>query len=343
MEFLKDEFLDQLRAEIDDTTGNVLIEAAQFTPQKILEFNSETFDMAFDEWCENKRQERLEKANEILGLYDNQRRFEVLKASYNRGAVIPFIGAGMSMPCGYSGWTEYLREILKETRLNPQDLEALLSDSKYEEAAQLLFDSMPAGSFNESLENTFGHDLTLSGAVRYLPYIFTSSGVITTNFDNVLKRIYEEAQEHFAEILLGSDALEFPRLLGAGKNILVKLHGKATSSKNRVLTFEEYNTHYADDGSLQNCIKAISNKTLIFLGCSLGADRTVQCLKDILEAQGTEATPRHYAFLAVADNDERLARRDILVESNIHPIWYSSDEDHDECIMALLEKLKEDV
>ncbi len=344
MEFLKEEFLDQLRAEIDDTTGNVIIEAAQFTPQKILEFNSETFDMAFDEWCENKKQERLEKADEILALYDNQRRFEVLKASYSRGAIVPFVGAGMSMPCGYCGWTGYLRKTLKETTVDPQTLEDLLDDAKYEEAAQLLFDNMKEGPFNESLENDFGHELPLSGAVRYLPYLFASSSVITTNFDDVLKRSYEEMQKPFSEVLLGSEAIDFPRQLGAGKNILVKLHGKATSGKNRVLTLDEYNTHYAGADSLQNCIEAISNKTLLFLGCSLSIDRTVQCLKNVFTTKGAEAAVRHYAFLAIGDDEEkRIGRKNELAEANIFPIWYSEDEDHDECLMALLEKLAEDV
>ncbi|MBE3664063.1 hypothetical protein BOO35_02710 [Vibrio navarrensis] len=41
MDLLKEEFLDQLRAEIDEKTGKVIIEAAEFTPQQILQ------DMSF--------------------------------------------------------------------------------------------------------------------------------------------------------------------------------------------------------------------------------------------------------------------------------------------------------
>jgi predicted Zn-dependent protease with MMP-like domain len=66
MHFLRSEFIDQLRAEIDYTTGNVVIEAAQFTPQQILEFNNETFELAFEGWCETQKEQRLEKAEKIL-------------------------------------------------------------------------------------------------------------------------------------------------------------------------------------------------------------------------------------------------------------------------------------
>ena len=55
MQFLRGEFIEQLRAEIDDSTGNVVIEAASFTPQQILEFNNDTFEFAFNEWVETKR------------------------------------------------------------------------------------------------------------------------------------------------------------------------------------------------------------------------------------------------------------------------------------------------
>lgn len=339
MNFLKDDFLNQLRAEVDGKTGNVFIEAIEFTPQQILqEVNPSLFETAFTEWCENKKQERLEKAVEILKLHDNASRFNVLKESYKRGAVIPFVGAGMSVPCGYPGWTNYLRKIRSESKVPSNELEDLLKAFKYEEAAQLLYNSMESDEFNEALENEFGFDLPVSGAVRYLPHIFKNS-VITTNFDNVLKRCYEEADLSFSETLLGSDALEFPRLLGQEKNVLVKLHGKATSGRNRVLTLNEYENHYAKHGSLQNCIRAISTKTLLFMGCSLGTDRTIRSLKEIVSTQAKGTTPRHYAFLKIGSEEERLERKRELVTANIYPIWYA--DDHDRCIEALLEKLVE--
>ena len=39
-----------------------------------------------------------------------------LKEQYAVQRLIPFIGAGMSMPSGYSGWTSYLKKLRKQTR-----------------------------------------------------------------------------------------------------------------------------------------------------------------------------------------------------------------------------------
>lgn len=342
MQFLRDEFTDQLRAEVDETTGNVVIEAANFTPQQILEFNDDTFEMAFEEWKSVRKDQYLEKADQILSMYDNSDRFEKLKQAYQRGSVLPFIGAGLSMPSGYPSWTDYLYRLCRETTVSEEDLTALISNGQYEEAAQLLFDAMPHDTFNEHLENKFDTDRPLVGCVRSLPYCFKSS-VITTNFDNVLKRCYDEAECAFDEVLLGPEATELPKLIGQNKNVLVKLHGKANTARSRVLTEQEYNHNYNDDHTLENCMEAICKKTLLFIGCSLSTDRTVSCLKGFLAQNGAEATMRHYAFISIGDdNDARLARRDELAEANIFPIWYPADEDHDECLIALLEKLKED-
>ena len=60
-----------------------------------------------------------------------------------------------------------------------------------------------------------------------------------------------------------------------------------------------------------------------------------------MEEKGHEVTTRHYALLSIGEDEDRLARRDELAKANIFPIWYPADEDHDECIEALFQKLIE--
>ena len=341
MQFLEKDFLEQIYAEID-SNGDVIIEDIAFSPQRILQDDDEAFKSAFAAWCEIKKQERIQKAEQILSLYDNADRFEALRAAYRRGAVIPFVGAGLSMPSGYPGWTEYLYSLREETTVPEADLAALISRGEYEEAAQLLFDALPYDSFNEHLENKFDAEKPLAGCVRFLPYCFPSS-VVTTNFDSVLKRCYDDAEKPFNEVLLGVEATEFARLMGKGDNILLKFHGKANTARNRILTKQEYDRHYEGNNTLENCMDAICQKTLLFMGCSLTADRTIKCLRKFVSEKGAQSATRHYAFIAVNDDhDARIARRNELVEANIFPIWYPADEDHDECLMALLEKLVEE-
>lgn len=342
MHFLRNEFIDQLRADIDETTGNIVIEAAQFTPQEILETDREMFEDEFEKWRERRREQLLEKAEQILSLYDNRDRFCRLQQAYLRDSVLPFVGAGLSIPSGYPGWTEYLYCLREETSVSETDLTCLINSGEYEAAAQLLFDDMSQDSFNEHLENKFDNDKKLEGFVRFLPDYFPQSGIITTNFDNVIDRCYEAAQKSFSEKLLGADARQLLRYLGEGKRVLVRLHGRASSSHKRILTKQEYEQYYVDGKTIESSIEAMATKTLLFLGCSLVSDRNIDCLKSLASTKGRESVVRHYAFLAIGDDKaERLKRKKELTAASIFPIWYPANNDHDECLMALFTKLAE--
>lgn len=342
MEFLRVKFHEELAVEIDDE-GNFLIGGYQFIPNVVLkEMEPVAYDEVFIEWLDQRKTRLLEKADNILELYDNRQRFRSLKSAFERSAVIPFVGAGMSMPSGYPGWTKFLWQLREETRVSETVLKKLLDSGKYEEAAQELADDMPAGCFDEALENAFGHSEPIEGPIQLLPFIF-SPCVITTNFDDVVKRCYENAEKPFHEIILGADSSELLRLLGRREDVLVKLHGKATSGKGRILTFSEYQKHYGEDASLGDRIHDVCTNTLLFLGCSLSVDRTLVAMRDLLASKGHESAVRHYAFVSLKEDEDRLVRRDELAAANIFPVWYPGDEDRDECIEALLLKLAEGV
>lgn len=336
MDYLISQFHESLNEE-----GIVYIAGYSFSRDVILkELEFEGYKEAFSDWLQQRQLDNLNRANEILELYDNRFRFQRLKEIYARSAVIPFVGAGMSMPSDYPGWTKFLYQVFDETALSKADFDATIAQGQYEEAAQMLSDALPAGCFLEYVENAFGGTQKIYGVVQRLPQLFKNA-VITANFDNVLTRCYENANFNFGEELLGPVAEELPRVLGENKRVLVKLHGKANSSRNRILTKNEYDSHYQDDQALETVIEAISNRTLLFLGCSLTVDRTIQCLNRILVRKGHENMPRHYAFLKLNEGEDRIARKNHLAAANIYPIWYT--DDHDESIEALLEKLAEGV
>lgn len=340
MYFLKRKFDSELTALIDPDSGNVEVAGWSFTPDSILKMDSFSYDEAFSDWLEQRKEYLLTRADKILGLHTNRSRFNRLRESYRSGNVIPFLGAGMSIPSGYPGWTNFLSQLRNETRVSEEDLSCLLFQGKYEEAAQMLSDNMHTGRFDEAIEIFFGNDEDIEGPVQLFPYIFNTS-VITTNFDNVIKRCYEAADLHFSDILLGGEARELPRYLGQGSRVLVKLHGRSNSRYYRVLTSSEYQIHYREQSSLRNVIEAICTKTLLFVGCSLSFDRTILALAQYSEEKGYDVATRHYAFLSIGEDEDRIVRQDDLAKANIFPIWYPAEEGHDECIEALLYKLVE--
>lgn len=350
MRFLYDTFREELSDEnnlfIKD--GQVVIRFRSWTAAEIVELarkpdgKNEVFDEIFADWLQERVESKLEMADEILEKHDQQDRFLRLIEAHKVGGVMPFIGAGLSMPSGYPGWTSFLRKQRRQTLISEDDLEALLKVGQYEEAAQLIADAQGV-AFSEAVDNSFGCTREpLAGAVGLLPYIFTGS-VVTTNFDNVIDRSYNNADCAIMEKLSGCESEEIRRLLALNVRFILMLHGKATSGKGRILTKSEYDTHYIDGNILKKTIKALcDSKSLLFLGCSLTVDRTIAAIKEYVTEEGHDYLPKHYAFLEEPDSEEeRITRQDELATCHIYPIWYPQ-KTYDESIEALLTKLRED-
>jgi hypothetical protein len=343
MEHLREEFNDALAQEQNFRieAGRIYIRNKYWTPEEILKglLDPKALDDVFFDWIRERKDELIANADAILDKTGQGDRFLKLIETYKRDAVIPFVGAGLSIPSGYPGWSKFLRQQRREIDMRETDFEKLITDGKYEEVAQYISEKMKAG-FNEAVESTFGCERILVGCVQYLPFVFDTC-VVTTNFDDVVKRSYDNAKLPFSETIAGDQAREFPRVLGEGRRVLLKLHGKATTGKGRILTTSEYVQHYGADG-FKKALRSICTRTLLFLGCSLRGDRTLSVMKEMVVENGHENIPRHYAFLPEPTTDqEKNFRRDQLLEANIYPIWYPPSE-HDESLEALLAKLEEE-
>jgi hypothetical protein len=323
--------------------GQVHIYEGRWAPHDLLKaMGPEAYEKEFRSWLASYRERLIDRANELLDQYDQAGRFNALKAVYKRDAVVPFVGAGMSMPSNYPSWTGFLKKLRARTPITEAALNSMLDRGEYEEAAQAVANALGVALFNEQVRNTFGETKPLEGPIQLFPYIFKGP-VITTNFDDVLKRCYEEAKLPFSETLLGTQSQEFPSVLATAKPFLTKLHGSATSAANRVLTKDEYDRAYADPKTLQRVVKALCTRTLLFTGCSLTVDRLLKLFKEHVEAEGHEGGSHHYAFLSAPPTDaEMRAREAALIEHNIYPIWYAKGEDSWE-IESLLHLLADGV
>jgi hypothetical protein len=347
MEHLKSTFHLALADPAEDLVrledGHVRINDGHWAPEYLLKaLGSEAYEKEFRGWLVNYREQLVERGREILTQFDQEGRFNALKASFRRDAIVPFVGAGMSMPSNYPGWTRFLRKLRERTAIEESDLNAMLIRGEYEEAAQALAIALGQPRFNEYFENTFGSENPLEGPVQLLPYMFKGP-VVTTNFDDVLKRCYDQVDCAFVETLLGPQAQEFPRVLATQKPFLTKLHGSAASGFNRVLTKTEYDQAYSDPRTLQRVVKALCTRTLLFMGCSLTVDRLLICLRDHVAAEGHEGVARHYAFVAAPSTALEMQERETaLVAFNIYPIWFNPGEDSSE-IEALLHLLADGV
>ncbi|PWT83145.1 MAG: hypothetical protein C5B58_07000 [Acidobacteria bacterium] len=282
---------------------------------------------------EAKRFEQGEKAR-ILNtdqFRGNLAVFEELKRSCNRGFVIPFVGAGMSRSVGLPDWTAYLLDIGEEAGLSRDAIrDRLIIQGDYEGAMDEILQRVTVNKFERDFERSFQLPEQLTGSVALLPRLFDNC-VITTNFDRVLERCYENESKAFMEKVTGRGAASaFFRAIPSGDRYLLKLHGNVDNAGERVLSQTEYDRAYGNARDINMSFpipkllkRLFSSYTFLFLGCSLSADRTIQTFIRVVADEGRENLPHHYALLPSPSNpDKKRIIDQRLADAHITPLWY---------------------
>lgn len=265
----------------------------------------------------------------------NDQVFGELQRGCRHGIVIPFIGAGMSVSAGCPGWRQYLINLCREARLDEVAMTTRLEDQgDYEGVMEDIIDALGLQRFERDFERDFSNiDLTNS-AVGILPKLFTKCA-ITTNFDRVTEEAWSKAGIPFREKVFGrGNTGALFRAVASGDRYLLKLHGNLDSPAERILRKTEYDMGYGEGGNihfespLPKLLRRLyMSYSLLFLGCSLAADRTIQTFMRVANQEGAGNLPHHYAILACPpDPDKRKVMEDRLAQAHITPIWYPDGE-----------------
>lgn len=247
--------------------------------------------------------------------------------------IVPWIGAGVSVPYGYPSWTSFLKGLANGTEIEAE-VGFQLAGGDYEEAAELIHGHVGAQKFEDEFKRAFDRaplPPPYPTPMREIARL-SSQMVVTTNYETVAKL---ELDREFG------DALETPiegamiervrNAIHGTKPKLWMMHGTASERTTRVLMLDEYKLRYEDlpRGSGLPTLPALldsvfSAKTLLFVGCSLTNDRTMRVMKDWAERVG--AGHHHYAILEEPDPSERDERIRFLSERFIRPIFYPQGE-----------------
>lgn len=338
-EALRSFFEEQIEFRVQNGTaidGSVFIGETEFLPVETLREDKDAYQAEFNAWLDVKwTPEQQDRRNQILALHGNAKRYADLCDAVARRQVVPLVGSGMSAPSGLPTWSDLLRAIRSFTKIDPAVLEEFLVASAFEEAADLIASATNPNLLNERVE----HELrvndpgAIDGAVRLLPAVFPDL-VITTNLDDVLERHYRHCGAEFNEVLPGQDIARYRGMKTPTQRFLLKLHGDCQRAETRVLRKSEYEAAYAPGGVVREELTLLYRTNhLLFLGCSLGPDRTVGLIGEV--AMSDKNMPKHYALLPLPDSDPaRVDRENFLSERGIFPIWY--DGLHDEALRAVL-------
>jgi hypothetical protein len=240
--------------------------------------------------------------------------------------VIPFIGAGISAPFGFPQWGEFFKSVA-EGHERQEEIARCVDAGNYFKAADILHETTP-GPLQRCVEHTFGRmvplDKLTTGTVSVLPFL-TTGPVITTNFDHVLEDAFAAVGRSFAMVIPGIQEDNIVRAIHRNQSALLKIHGDCMDSTSRIFSEWEYGRGYAPEDSRQASLSSLAwlmftNRPLLFLGCSLDRDRTVDVLKEI---HTKLRALTHYTILAAPYETPRRNRRiQELQRCGVCPIWF---------------------
>jgi len=145
--------------------------------------------------------------------------------------------------------------------------------------------------------------------------------VITTNFDRVLEKVFAKNGQPFEVVVGGAQTVRIANAIRINKHYLLKIHGDVNESTGRILTKREYDKHYTDgpDGIPVQLHRIFTSRVLLFVGCGLNRDRTLE----IMKSWATNGEGSHYAIVEKpADNAEFEKKTALLSNCKIRPIWY---------------------
>lgn len=274
--------------------------------------------------------------DELLKLQSNKSTFEKLLKQAKSIPIVPFAGAGLSKACGMPMWAEFIKESAAGSLDEPTILKHL-NVNDYESAAECLLNTLGLRDFADKIDDAFGdrisNEIQLKGAVLQLPAI-TKGPVVTTNFDRILERAFAEAHKPFKERVWGAKADMFVAALSGNEPYLLKVHGDAMDRTDRVLTLSDYSKHYGNTQAskidmnmpLPKALQqVVTTRTLLFLGCSLENDRTMQIIHHVASKHG--APPAHYAIVELPREPKDIAaRKKLLSDHNIRPLFFPPGE-----------------
>jgi len=293
------------------------------------------YDEAFQEFREDRRREALgefyfqEQFGDDHWFQLNVDHFVQLVGLIHEGAVVPFVGAGISASGGFSTWKDHLRHQGKTANIASQRIDALLASGAYETVLQEIEAVRGHDVFINEIRDEFSRNLTIPNVVWRISELFANT-VITTNYDRLIELSYETGEKDKVQVINGLNALEKP---DPKKITVIKLHGDIRNPNRCILSKNQYDEAYGN-GSL-NMHKPIpkllayhyKNSSLLFLGCSLRNDRTVQVFKTIKEGMGEEEeTKQHFSIEQAPESLEEIAQRNAeLAKLGITPIWFEKD------------------
>ena len=293
--------------------------------------DKEAYDQAFREYRKTRRHEVLNEHYLCDQFTDNHwfdrnvQRFDQLVEQLEDGNVVPFIGAGLFVAGGFPTWEAHLLTQGRTAGMDAANIEDLLEQGQYETVIAEIEASRGRDVFIQEIRDVFGRIGEITDSTLLVTELFTDT-VITTNYDRLIEQAFDTGATNALQVISGLNALDEP---DTDRVSIIKLHGDIKTPDNCILSKNQYDDAYGNDEiDLTRQIPKLleyyyKNSSLLFLGCSLNNDRTVQVFRAIKNKVGDIVIPQHFAIEQAPETEEELvSRNEYLLRLGITGIWF---------------------
>ena len=297
-----------------------------------------------ERWSNKVEADKYENIKEYLSESNQIAQFNRLVNAIRKQRVAPFIGAGLSKNYGFPLWGEALKAIFEKAKINESigdvikdKISSYIERWEYIEAADALYDLDPVIVASYLMNNFDANNIRnnlkpeSAGIASLLPKL-TDSCIITTNFDGIIEQVFLNAQKPIQGYMYGmQQENQFATKLVQGDKCILKLHGNFDSQNSHIFSSSQYAAAYGDSEidytkQLPRTLRQIFiSHSLLFLGCSLLQDRTMDVFQDIIDSNSFDI-PNHFSLMPNSSNKD--GKESALLNLNIQPIWYEVIE-HD--------------
>lgn len=297
--------------------------------------DKEGYEQAFKAYRLQRRHEVLSKEYLTDAFNDdhwydrNEERFNQLINRLIERAVVPFVGAGISVAGGFPTWKAHLRQQGRTAGICPNAIEAHLEAGEYEAVIESIEAKLGRDVFAQEIRDVFSKTGSITDVTLRLSELFADT-VITTNYDRLLEQVFDTGADSEAQVINGLDAMETPDPL---KTTIIKLHGDIKSPQRCILGKKQYDAAYGiGEMDINLPIPKLLkyyflNSSLLFVGCSLHNDRTIQVFKTIKEGLGDRDLPQHFSIEQAPETEgELITRNGELLRLGITAIWYEAGQ-----------------
>jgi hypothetical protein len=192
--------------------------------------------------------------------------FTSLRDLRRAGKLIPFVGAGLSIPLGLPSWSSLLNIIAEQLDYDPEVFK--LNGNNFQLAEYFVATKGSIGPLRSEMDRLFNPDDDEIAASRahsalvemQLPLIYT------TNYDRIIERAFELRRKQCHTIANIDDIATAP---SEGTQV-VKFHGTFSDDASLVLTESNYFDRLEFESAIDIKLRAdILGKSLLFIGYSL--------------------------------------------------------------------------